>query len=100
MHMIALSLAPLALLASVDFDEDKMPAAEVKATELAETEGEAETKAEAEAEAEAKAEKKAAEKAAKKTKKVCRRIRADASSRQKKRVCLTTEQWREYNNRR
>jgi hypothetical protein len=94
--MIALSLAPLALLASVDFDEDKMPAAEVKATELAEAE--AENKAEAEAEA--KAEKEAAEKAAKKTKKVCRRIRADASSRQKKRVCLTTEQWREYNNRR
>ena len=34
---------------------------------------------------------------AEKPKKICRAIRTDASSRRKERVCLTREQWREFN---
>ncbi len=31
-------------------------------------------------------------------KRICRRVRADASSRRKTKVCLTTDEWRKYNN--
>lgn len=37
---------------------------------------------------------------AKEAERVCRYIRADASSRRKSKVCMTTEEWREFNNRR
>ncbi|MEQ8412048.1 MAG: hypothetical protein RIC51_11110 [Erythrobacter sp.] len=42
----------------------------------------------------------AAKSEAKEDKRICRRIRADMSSRRKTRVCLTAEQWREMNRRR
>ena len=37
------------------------------------------------------------EKAGKKDERICRYIRADASSRRKTKVCLTAKQWREAN---
>jgi len=37
---------------------------------------------------------------AKEAKRICRRIRTDMSSRRAKRVCLTADEWREFNQRR
>ncbi|MEL7445144.1 MAG: hypothetical protein AAGK02_04940 [Pseudomonadota bacterium] len=63
-------------------------AAEPKQSDETEAEAEANTKNEAEKDDKPEA------------KKICRRIRVDASSRRPSKVCLTTEEWREFNNRR
>jgi len=46
------------------------------------------------------AEEQKVEPVAKEEKRICRRIRTDISSRRKEKVCMTSEEWRAYNQRR
>lgn len=82
----ALLAAPVSLAFAADAEPEAAPADEIKA------------------EAEADGSKDAGQPDAGKTteakeeKRICRRIRADASSRRKTKLCLTSDEWRQYNN--
>ncbi len=78
---LALLAAPLAALLTVPALADKdAPQTDAQKAEVAANENKAEDETET-----------------KKDKRICRHIRADASSRRKTKVCMTSDQWREAN---